>query len=41
MAVYMNSSRRDAEGQSEHHAELARIATTNLLLPRYDPYPND
>ncbi len=41
MAVYIQGSSLPPEGQSEHHAELARIATTNALLPPYDPYPND
>lgn len=41
LSIYMSSERRDAEAQSGHHAEIARIATTNLLLPPYDPYPDE
>ena len=41
LSIYMSSGRRDTKAQSEHHAEIARIATTNLLLPPYDPYPEE
>lgn len=41
MTIYIKGSSRDTETQADTHAELARIATTNLLLPPYDPYPDD
>lgn len=41
MVVYIKGSSRGTEAQASAHAELARIATTNLMLPPYDPYPND
>ncbi len=41
MAVYLSGSPHSPEQQGETHAELARIATTNILLPPYDPYAND
>jgi beta-lactamase class A len=41
MTVYIRGSSRDRDVQASTHAELARIATNNVLLPPYDPYPND
>lgn len=41
MAVYIKGSPRDPDTQANTHAELARIATSNVLQPPYDPYPND
>lgn len=41
MVVYIKGSPRDTDTQARTHAELARIATTNLLLPPYAPYPHD
>ncbi|MBB5723933.1 beta-lactamase class A [Loktanella ponticola] len=41
MAVYLRGSPHSPAKQSETHAELARIATTNVILPPYDPYAND
>ncbi|MDF9302073.1 class A beta-lactamase [Tritonibacter mobilis] len=41
MTVYIKGSSRDADTQASTHAELARIATTNVVQPPYDPYPND
>ena len=41
MAVYLRGSPHSPAIQSETHAELARIATTNVVLPPYDPYPDD
>jgi beta-lactamase class A len=38
MAVYLKGSHQTAAAQAVFHAELARTATTNLLLPPYDPY---
>ncbi len=38
MIVFISGSVQTAQGLIEHHAELARIATTNLLLPSLDPY---
>lgn len=41
MTVYIRGSSRNRDAQESTHAELARIATTNVVLPPYDPYPND
>lgn len=41
MSVYIRASSRDRAAQESTHAELARIATKNVLLPPYNPYPND
>jgi beta-lactamase class A len=41
MTIYIRGSSRNRDAQESTHAELARIATTNVVLPPYDPYPND
>lgn len=41
MAVYIKGSMRSDDAQDSIHAELARIATTNVLLPPYDPYADE
>ncbi|MDX1742841.1 MAG: class A beta-lactamase [Ruegeria sp.] len=41
MTVYIRGSSRGTDVQASAHAELARIATNNVLLPPYDPYPDD
>lgn len=41
MAVYIRGSDLRSQQQNQSHAELARIATTNVLLPPFDPYPDD
>lgn len=41
MVVYIKGSPQDIDAQASTHAELARIATTNLVLPPYDPYANE
>lgn len=41
MTVYIRQSSQDPVTQAGTHAELARIATTNVLLPPYDPYTDD
>lgn len=41
MTVYIRGSSSATDVQASAHAELARIATSNVLLPPYDPYPDD
>ncbi|WP_239323571.1 class A beta-lactamase [Epibacterium sp. Ofav1-8] len=41
MSVYIRGPSDRAEAQDSTHAELARIATTNVLLPPLKPYPDE
>lgn len=41
MSFFIAESRLDPQSINGHLAELARISTTNLLLPALDPYPDD
>jgi beta-lactamase class A len=41
MTVYIKNTPRPREMQADFHAELARIATNNVLLPPYEPYPDE
>ncbi|WP_306155543.1 class A beta-lactamase [Roseovarius sp. MMSF_3281] len=41
MTIYIRGSSRDRDLQASTHAELARIASNNVVLPPYDPYTSD
>ncbi len=41
MSFFIAESRLDPQSIDDHLAELARILTTNLLLPALDPNPDD
>ncbi|WP_394197187.1 serine hydrolase [Litoreibacter albidus] len=41
LAAFITGANRDPDFQFARHAELVRIATTNLMLPPYDPYADE